>query len=538
MLAAENGSITGGKVGGMADVIRDLPQALKGQEVLADVIMPSYGYLAASAGAHWVKEISVPFAGGEYRVGLYLSDHPDVAGVKLYFLAHPCFVSSDSGTQKIYSSGCADRPFAEDASKFALFCQSVAVALVEQAIPLPDLMHLHDWHSGLFALLRAYVPKFSILKSIPCVFTIHNLALQGIRPLCGDPSSLEAWYPELVAQLDLSQRALIIDPRYPNCVNPMRVGINLCDRVHLVSPSYVDEVLLPSDYEAGFFGGEGLEADLICKRDEQALVGILNGCFYSAEFAELNVGDTDVYSHNRLKYEHTFTQIESTLVSWQGGRETVSSWDQVALTRLNARWRDLANNIMPSCLLTSVGRLTDQKMLILRQKINNETVLEIMLKRFRALEPNGLFVLLGSGDSEIAREFLAIAVNHSHFIFLNGYHEQVSEFLYKAGDLFIMPSSFEPCGISQLLSMREGQLCLVHGIGGLKDTVINNETGYVFNGDTLVAQGEDFLSRFSVAISEKGTDKWQQMQSLAKAQRFDWSSSARDYVRQLYQFYR
>lgn len=536
MLAAENGSIAGGKVGGMADVIRDLPQALKDQEVLADVIMPSYGCLAASAGAHWVSDLQVPFAGDEYRVGLYLSDHPDVAGVNLYFLAHSCFVSSDSGVKKIYSSGCADRPFAEDASKFALFCQSVAVALVDKAIPLPDLFHLHDWHSGLFALLRAYVPNFSILKVTPCVFTIHNLALQGIRPLCDDPSSLEAWYPELLAQLDHQQLALIIDPRYPNCVNPMRVGINLCDRVHLVSPSYVEEVLLPSDYSAGFFGGEGLETDLICKRDEQALVGILNGCFYS-DLAELNARDIDIYSNDRLKYEHIFTQIETTLVSWQGGRDTVSSWDQVALTRLNARWRDLSNNKQPSCLLTSVGRLTDQKVLILRQKINNETVLEMMLNRFRELEPNGLFVLLGSGDSEIAREFLAIAVNHSNFMFLNGYHERISEFLYKAGDLFIMPSSFEPCGISQLLSMREGQICLVHGIGGLKDTVANNETGYVFNGDTLVAQGEEFLSRFCVAVSEHGTEKWRQMQDLAKSQRFDWSSSARHYARQLYQFY-
>lgn len=539
MLAAENGSIKGGKVGGMADVIRDLPPALQSQEVIADVIMPSYGFLISSAGANWLSDLHVPFAGNEYRVGLYRSEHPDVPGANIYFLDHDSFMSSDGRAHNIYSSGCSARPFAEDASKFALFCQSVAVALVEQTIPLPDLFHLHDWHSGLFALLRAYDHKYSDLKSIDCVFTIHNLALQGTRPLRHDPSSLEAWYPDLLASLAPQQFASIIDPRYPHCINPMRVGINLCDRVHLVSPSYAEEVLQPSNHQFGSFGGEGLEGDLVRKRDNQELLGILNGCFYPG-LADKSVKDLadDTHDNEQVKFEQIFSQMENALVSWQASSETVSSWDQVAFIRLNSRWRDISNKITPSCLLTSIGRLTDQKVLILRQKINNETVLEIMLNRFKTLRPNGLFVLLGSGDRDIAKEFLCIAANHSNFIFLNGYHEGVTEYLYKAGDLFIMPSSFEPCGISQLLSMREGQICLVHGVGGLKDTVVNNETGYVFNGDTLEEQAQQFLSRFSMAVSEIGTEKWSQMKQLAKTQRFDWESSAIHYTKQLYQFNR
>ncbi|MEI2419487.1 glycogen/starch synthase, partial [Arthrospira platensis SPKY2] len=113
--------------------------------------------------------------------------------------------------------------------------------LIQGHCPKPDVIHLHDWHAALFLLLRAYHPAYGSLRTTRCVFTIHNLALQGIRPLEGDPSSLHEWFPGLHYP-----HAVVADPRWSNCVNPMAVGIRLADAVHAVSPSYAVEILRPS----------------------------------------------------------------------------------------------------------------------------------------------------------------------------------------------------------------------------------------------------------------------------------------------------
>ena len=86
--------------------------------------------------------------------------------------------------------------------------------------------------------------------------------------------------------------------------------------------------------------------------------------------------------------------------------------------------------------------------------------------------------MVGSGESKLQRRMAEIARAHENFLFLCGYSETFSDMLYAAGDLFLMPSSFEPCGISQMLAMRSGQPCVVHAVGGLKDTVRNGVSGF------------------------------------------------------------
>lgn len=289
MLAAENGAIKGGKVGGMADVIRDLPLALAKLNVCVDVAMPSYGFLDRAANAQWLADINVNFAGREELVTVHKAAHPSLDNRYFYLFAHPLFNTNG----EIYSQGDAARPFADDATKFALFSLSVAQALGDDLLaiaadkpsqvisPAPDMIHLHDWHCGIFALLRAFDSHLHSLKALPCVFSVHNLAMQGIRPLRNDSSSLAAWLPTLTDSLSEQQFAAITDPRYPTCVNPLRAAIVLSDKVHLVSPSYAEEVLKPSAHNRGFFGGEGLETDLQAKLNQQSLIGILNGCMYS-----------------------------------------------------------------------------------------------------------------------------------------------------------------------------------------------------------------------------------------------------------------
>ncbi|EDQ01816.1 glycogen synthase [Shewanella benthica] len=563
MLAAENGSIPRAKVGGMADVIRDLPAALAQQDVIADVIMPSYGFLAGSVNAIKLAEFRVTFSGSRQSVSLLSTPNPDVEGAVIYFIDIQDGVFSGK-PHEIYSQGSDERPFAEDANKFALFCLCVATAINEQLLPMPDLIHLHDWHSAMFALLSQYDDNFQHLSAIPCVYTIHNLAIQGTRPLRDDSSSLNAWFPNLLDKLTSDQLESVIDPRYRHCINPMRVGINLCAKVHLVSPTYADEVLKPSDHDAGFFGGEGLEADLQRKQDSGALVGILNACVYDELGDETRVALSVKESLGIAEQDDSWLGLlelmESALLCWQGDKQWVTGCDQIALTRISGLWRRvwLSKDTQvyklqsadkpsrnkhkgPSMLVTSVGRLTDQKVLILRQRVllangQRVSVLESILQALAQAHPEGVFILLGSGDAEIAREFSAIAARYANFIFLNGYDEAVSDALYRNGDLFMMPSSFEPCGISQMLAMKAGQICLVHGVGGLRDTVADNETGYLFFGDSLAGQAESLLERFSDVLGEYNSDKWLNMERLASQQRFDWANSALKYKQDLYGF--
>ncbi|MCL1126622.1 glycogen synthase [Shewanella surugensis] len=573
MLAAENGAILGAKVGGMADVIRDLPAALSAVDIVADMIMPNYGFLAQSVNAQPLAEISVSFADEPLTVMIYCIPHPKVEHCKVYFVEHAKLQNDNGG---IYSQGHAYRPFAQDATKFALFCLSVAVVLKEGVIALPDRVHLHDWHMGMFAFLRAFDPHFILLKAIPCVFSIHNLALQGARPLTDDPDSLSSWYPSLFELLSQKQKNKVIDVNYLDCINPMRAGIVLSDKVHLVSPSYAKEVLKPSNHRFGFFGGEGLEADLKQKVKAGQVVGILNACVYDEpEYAltaqlqlELSIehallltpslpenvmisravsvttNKPSVWQAQSAKLSDITKLIflaERALLTWLAMGDKVSPQDSIALNRITRLWRRLNTGWQPDFIMTSVGRLTDQKMLILRQPYQKEgvktiTVLEAVLDIFLAKRPNGLFFLIGSGDSDIANEFKVLAAKYHQFIFLNGYNEALADSLYRLGDLFLMPSSFEPCGISQMLAMRSGQVCLVHGVGGLKDTVSNNKTGFVFKGATLTEQSEQLLQIFDKALNSVGTAKWLSMQKNAKKQRFLWSDIAAQYQTDLYEF--
>lgn len=108
--------------------------------------------------------------------------------------------------------------------------------------------------------------------------------------------------------------------------------------------------------------------------------------------------------------------------------------------------------------------------------------------------------------------------------------------LYQESNLYLMPSQFEPCGISQMLAMRNGQPCLVHHTGGLKDTVTHGETGFSFRGDTVTEQEDDFVKVFSETVDLFFNDRtrWNQICENARAQRFTWEKSVDEYYRDLY----
>ena len=149
----------------------------------------------------------------------------------------------------------------------------------------------------------------------------------------------------------------------------------------------------------------------------------------------------------------------------------------------------------------------------------------------------GVFILLGSGNAEYEDDIAALAGKYENFVFLRGYAEAFGDLMYHGGDLFLMPSSFEPCGISQMLAMRAGQPCVVHGVGGLHDTVESGATGFVFAGATRAEQAAAFVACVARALQLRHDhpDRWQKIKKQAAAQRFDWASAARHYIGQLYE---
>lgn len=491
----------------MGDVVRDLPLALVAAGWQVSAATPSYGTLHKLPGASRLATIDVGFRGDSHAVGIWHLP-ADEQGVQNVVFDHALF--SQNGTGRIYFGDEAARPFASDADKFAFFC-ATAARWISTSEQLPDVVHLHDWHAAFYLLLTHYSDQYRHLRDIRTVFTIHNLSYQGTRPFRGDESSLEAWYPNLHPNF-----GEIVDPRYDDCVNPMASAIRLADRVSTVSPTYANEICTPSNPDTAFIGGEGLEDDLIKARDQGRLSGVLNGCNYDEPIGR------------RQGWQRLLGMIETQLQVWQATQPTNES-HKLALERLNALPKR-----RPAHLMTSIGRLVAQKATLLLHEFDNG---EIALGRIAdAVGKQGLIVLLGSGDPEFEERMLSLARRTPNLVFLHGYSEDLAAPLYRCGDLFLMPSSFEPCGISQMLAMRCAQPCVVHGVGGLKDTVEDGITGFVFDGHSPSAQADDFVKTTVRALALRSDDPigWQSICRTAAARRFDWASCAEKTIKTLY----
>lgn len=515
MLAAENDVIPGGKVGGIGDVVRDIPKALAKLGARVSVIIPAYASFHLLPESALVGTVTAEFRGRPERIELYeLFPNRDI-GVHYYVLHHPLFGAGGPG--KVYCDDDDNQPFATDANKFALFSVASLSIIQSGILDTVDVLHLHDWHSALALALIKFDPAFHALQSVHCVYSIHNLALQGIRPFAESASSLQAWFPHL--HYNDVQMA---DPRWPHCVNPMAAAIRLADKVHTVSPTYATEIVKPNDQSKGFHGGEGLDQDLKNCADQGRLLGIINGIDYTL---------TEKVSQRTVKSWYSFlSQASDEMLRIIGTQNELKNSDYLVHQRI-ARWQ---SQPMPAHAVTSVGRLTDQKMALLLQpmqdgKIPLESLLELLQNR-------GLLLVLGTGDTELESTCKKLAAKHPHFLFFNQYSQHLSDLLFSNGDLFLMPSSFEPCGISQMLAMRAGQPCLAHEVGGLKDTIKNDKTGYLFSGDSLSAQSTAMIERFETVLRqrEKQPAEYRKISVTASEERFNWQDSAEQYMTELY----
>ncbi|WP_430906973.1 glycogen synthase [Maribacter sp. 2-571] len=503
-VAAENDAIPDCKAGGMGDVVRDVPRQISAMGDKVHVVVPSYGRL--HQGGTFKTHLNFPLRGTTYTADFYeVIPKKEFKNVHHYVIHHPEIEEGDIA--HIYHNDPTE-PFYTDAIKYFIFCTAVAEALKKEAFGKLDVVHMHDWHSSLVLFLKKYHPSYSSLKKMRYVYSIHNLAIQGIRPFEDNYSSLSTWFPEI----NYDEKALM-DYRYRDCINLMAVGIRLADAVHTVSPSYKEDVLKPSS-PPEFIGGEGLETDLIKAENEGRLFGILNGCNYN----NVRVADTGKLYRNTVKALFRWLQEES------------KKYKADFLAHTGEKVMEYVAN-HPKFIVSSVARLTEQKFYFFKR---SPEAFEQLLQKLEAV--GGIFMLLGTGAPEYEALFRDMSYAHRNFIFTNGQSEDLIDSIYLESDLYFMPSLFEPCGISQMLAMRNGNPCLVHHTGGLTDTVAHMKTGFAFDGDTYDEKIRNMLSSFDMALDVFQNDKkkWKQIQTAAKKKRFTWEKSVSKYYEQLY----
>ncbi|MDR5591784.1 glycogen synthase [Christiangramia sp. SM2212] len=504
-VAAENDGIPRCKAGGMGDVVRDVPRQIAAKGDNVHVITPSYSRLHTSESTK-IAEINFVFRGVPHNAEIYeVQGKKDFPGIKHYVLHHPDIKAGDIA--HIYFND-PDQPFFTDANVFALFCTGVAAAIRENVFQTIDIIHLHDWHTSMLLFLREFNPRFEVLKKIRFVYSIHNLAIQGIRPFSNNYSSVDAFFPDI--EYD---REVLLDRRYQDCINLMAVGIRLSDAVHTVSPSYKDDIQKPSD-PPHFIGGEGLEEDLKKAEKENRLFGILNG----ANYANIEVVEKGILLRQCVRRLFRWLQEE---------KKDYKAHYMAHTGEKITRWQERN----PDFICSSVARLTEQKFFFFRE--NPELLSGLMDK---LAEVNGIYILLGTGAPEYEVMFREASYKYKNFIFINAQSDSIIDMLYQDSNLYLMPSQFEPCGISQMLAMRNGQPCLVHHTGGLKDTVVHGKTGFSFDGKTTTEKTENFVKVFSEAVDLFFNEKkeWKKICANAKKQRFTWEKSVDEYYEQLY----
>src|SRR5690606_31251709 len=222
-VAAENDALVNCKAGGMGDVVRDVPRQISQRGDRVHVIVPAYSRL--HHGGLPKSSLNFGLRGISYTADLYeVKPKKEYPNIFHYVLHHPEIQAGEIA--HIYHND-PEEPFFTDAIKYFIFCAGVAEAIKKGAFGHLAVVHLHDWHTSTLLFLRKFHPAYTLLKGIRFVYSIHNLAIQGIRPFEDNYSSLGNWFPHLV----IDKRALM-DYRYRDCVNLMAVGIRFADAVH------------------------------------------------------------------------------------------------------------------------------------------------------------------------------------------------------------------------------------------------------------------------------------------------------------------
>lgn len=459
------------KSGGLADVIGSLPNELakKGHEVR--VIMPLYLKIAQKFHHEFTLEaqFSVSIAYHEVPVNIWSTMRKDV---KFYFVEHKGYFEREEMYGHI-----------DDGERFAYF-QKAVIEMCNQLNYFPEIMHCHDWHTGMIPAMCKEGHSFDErYRNIRFVYTIHNLAYQG-----------NFGVEMLDSCLGLDYR--IYDNgnvRYDGGISFMKSGILYADKVTTVSPTYSQEILTPQY-------GEHLEMVLNIRKYD--LWGITNG---------IDIEYWDPKNDSEIPYHYNKVNVKKAK----------------ALNK-EALQKELGLTVDQNVLLIGVvSRLTWQKgFYLMMEKLSEICAMPIQL------------AVLGSGEASIEEKMAQLeAGNKGKIAFYKGYNDSLAHRIYGACDLFLMPSLFEPCGISQLISMRYGTLPLVRETGGLKDTVTPyNEFEKTGNGFSFANYNSDEMLQVmynAIDVYYNRKEDWKILVRNAMNTDVSWAKSAETYC-QLY----
>jgi starch synthase len=462
------------KSGGLGDVAAALPPALIALGADIRLLLPGFaGFLDAFARMTDVVRLATPFAAERVRV---VRANLPGSGRIAYLVDHPAFYDRPGNPY----AGPDGSDWPDNHRRFGLFgWLAAALARGADADWRPDLLHCHDWHAGLAPAYLAATPPPD--RRVRTIFTIHNLAYRGEFP------------GARFAELALPPEFFAVDGvEFFGGVSFLKAGLFYADRLTTVSPTYAREIETPAF-------GSGLDG--LLRSRSGALSGILNGV------------DPTLWDPRR----------DANLP--QGyGLDDAATGKRPAKQALQRRLGLEQNH--EALLLGVVSRLTPQK------------GLDLLLPLIPELVSSGhQLALLGSGDIDLERGLVAAAQAYGgHVAVALGYDEALSHLIIGGADLLVMPSRFEPCGLTQLYALRYGTLPLVRRVGGLADTVVDADalsladgtaTGFAFDEESAPGLGAA-IERAAVLFRQP--QLWQSVMRRAMTRDFSWEAAARRYL--------
>ena len=458
------------KTGGLGDVSSSLPAALKRRRQDVRLVLPAY----PRAASRLADPTRLP--GPADAPWSLIQGYLPGTSVIVYLVDWPRYFERDGDPYR--ATDGSDWP--DNPQRFAAFASAVASMGVDDAQLdwMPEILHLNDWQTGL-------VPVFlrDHSRRPPIVFTIHNLAYQGLfhaetRHALGLPEDL--WHMEAL--------------EFHNQLSFMKGGLVFSDLITTVSPTYAREIQTPE---------QGMGLDGVLRARASSLHGILNGVDYR-EWNPEKDGYLDAhYSADNLSGK---------------------ARNKAALQReLRLPERE---DIM---LLGHVGRMVSQK------------GIDLLLEACAPLLAAGRMqlVLVGNGDRRFEDWARSLAYAHPESCSaVIAYNEGLAHRVEAGADAFLMPSRFEPCGMNQMYSLRYGTPPIVHATGGLADTVIDanpatlgdgTATGFCFlPADTAPLTGA--IERALALFGEPGQERWRSMMRNGMGHDFGWNTSSAAYL--------
>lgn len=457
------------KTGGLADVAGSLPRYFNKDKYDVRIILPKYACMDQRF-LSGLQFVCHFYVNLNWRKQYAGIFKTEYKGVTYYFVDNEFYFAGNNPYNNIH----------EDIEKFAFFSKAVLMALPYIDFR-PDVIHCNDWQTGLVpVLLKTELRQNDFYAGIKSVFSIHNMKFQG------------RWHVRDVMDITGLPASVFTSDKLESYgeANYLKGGCVYADAINTVSPSYAADITTPE-------GGEGLDGLLSARRD--SLYGIVNGIDYD-DFNPMT--DEAMVEHFSVD-----TVTEGKKANKRALQQSMGLPEKE-----------------DAFLIGMVSRLTDQK--------GFDLVAYVMEEMLSTM--NVQFVILGTGEYRFEEMFHYFQSKYpdkiSSYI---GYSENKAHQIYASCDAFLMPSLFEPCGLSQMMSMRYGTLPIVRETGGLKDTVEpyneyeNKGTGFSFT----AYNAHDMLHviRYANYVFSNQKEQWNGIVKRAMEKDFSWDASARKY---------